>query len=688
MIASIAPSPAKVSTLSGALAELVLELALALHKRGLYPTGHPLLQGAVESLYRRTTLALEERTVLSLGIAGHQLIVEGVATDVTHPLVAKLAAHLHEHELAALRFLRGVTREELDDMLTVLAVSATRVDRPLGALGEDALSRWRHIALFPASLDRLELASDGRTDGAERQSAEAHRLWTGLARAALSGLSLDDADDENYEPQRVAGAINARKGEQAYEQVVIGYFLQIASELRHTPAVSAESAGLVTRLSKLISSLSQETLTRLMEMGGDAAQRDLFVKHATDTLTANAVLDLVRASATASKQPISEAMLRMLGKLTRNAGGASREAANADKVLRSQVKSMLDGWTLDDPNPDGYSAMLGGIGNLDQRTVADTLQDGCEPERVVEISVHCGTLGAATEQAIARWIARDGLAAVLDALTALPTSEVRDLLIDGLVTGPLLGEQLAAPRPDVRVLEHAVTRLRVRATEPLLAALNRRNELDALWISDLLLRTGADGLAHMARTLMQRSAKSQRVLLGLLERGGLVPSDADLDQLANADDDALRREALRLLIKQPNTHLMGVVRAIKDRDEKTVAMGLANAPRTPSPMFVSVLIVCLTEGTDWNVGLRTRAIRTLAATGSDAAVQWMTQQILTRHWLFRTETLRKATAESVACVSGLAAHWAKHPAAAAALRLAGRSKEAAYAEAVRRAVVT
>lgn len=666
----------------------MLELALALHKRGLYPTGHPLLQGAVESLYRRTTQALEERSVLSLGIAGHQLIVEGVATDVTHPLVAKLAAHLHEHELAALRFLRGVTREELDDMLTVLAVSATRVDQPLGALGEDALSRWRHIALFPASFDRLELASDGRTDGAERQSAEAHRLWIGLARAALSGLSVDDDDDENYEPQRVAVAINARNGEHAYEQVVIGYFLQIATELQHTPTGTADTVGLGTRLSKLISSLSQETLTRLMEMGGDATQRDLFMKQATDTFTANAVLDLVRASATASKQPISEAMLRMLSKLTRNAGGSNRDAANSDKVLRSQVKSMLDGWTLDDPNPDGYSAMLSGIGNLDQRTVADTLQDGCEPERIVEISIHCGTVGAPTEQAVTRWVARDGLAAVLDALTALSMSEVRDQLIDGLVTGPLLGEQLVAPRPDVRVLEHAVTRLRERAVEPLLAALDRRNDLDALWINDLLLRSGADGLLHMANTLMQRSAKVQRALLGLLERSGIAPSEADLDQLANSDDDALRREALRLLIKQPRTHLMSVVRAIKDRDEKTVALGLANAPVTPSPMFVNVLIVCLTEGTSWNAGLRTRAIRTLAATGSDAAVQWMTQQILTRHWLFRTETLRKATAESVACVSGLATHWGTHPTAATALRLAKRSKEAAYAEAVRRAVVT
>ncbi len=663
----------------------MLELALALHKRGLYPLGHPLLQGAVESLYRRTTVALTDRTVVSIGIAGQQLIVEGVATDATHPLVAKLAAHLHQHELAALRFLRGVTRDELDDMLTLLSVSASRVDRPLGALGEDTLARWRHIALFPASFDRLELASDGREETSERKSAQAQSLWVGLARAALSGLTIDDHDDNKYDPQRVAGAIDARHGERAYEQVVIGYFLQIATELQHAPSGTADAAGLRTRLSKLISSLSQETLTRLMEMGGDARQRDVFLKQAADSLTARAILDLVQAGATASQQPISSAMLGMLGKLARNAGGHNREAANSDKVLRSQVKSMIDGWTLDDPNPDGYSAMLRGIGHLEQRTVVDTMQDGCEPERIVEISIDCGTQGQATDQALVRWVARDGMAAVLDALSAFPTTDVRDALIDGIVTGPLLGEQLVAARPDVRVLEHAVSRLRERATLPLLAALDRRDELDALWLGDLLLRTGKAGLTIIRDTLVERTPKAQRILLALLDREGVEFEEFELDPLANSEDATLRREALRLLIKRPATHVMSVVRAIKDRDEKTVLLGLTSASSAPSSLFVNAVIMRLSSGAEWTDGIRVRAIRTLAVSGIEAAAQWLAQQALTRHWLFRSETLRKATPETVACIVGLVTHWHTHPRAAVVLRLARRSRDADIVDAIRRA---
>ena len=332
--------------------------------------------------------------------------------------------------------------------------------------------------------------------------------------------------------------------------------------------------------------------------------------------------------------------------------------------------------------------MLRGIGNVDGRVVADTGKDECEPERIVEISIDCGTSGRATEQALTRWVARDGMGTVLDALSAHDASEVRDNLIDGIVTGPLLGEQLVAKRPDVRVLEHAVTRLRERATLPLLAALDRRDELDALWLCDLLTRTGAAGLRIICSTLMERSPKAQRVLLGVLEREGMSPVESDLDQLANVEDGAVRREALRLLIKRPETQLMSVVRAIKDRDEKIVLLGLSSAGTPSAPLFVNALLVRLSHGGEWSDGVRVRAIRALAASGSETAVPWLTQQVLTHHWLWRTERLRKANAETVACIAGLAVHWHAHPRAAAALRLARKSRDSEFVNAVRRAEPT
>lgn len=662
-----------------------MELALSVHKRAIYPPGHPLLRGAVDSLLSRLARALDGRGSLSIGVARTTLLIDGVATDEANPLQRDLAAHLHEHQLAALRFMGGVTREEIDDMLSLLAVPAMRLDQPLGALGVDALARWRNIVLYPASFDQLELA-DGDGPGTEIDGANAPpNLWLDLARTALASADhVGEGDDDTYDPLSIAGAINAHGGEQGFAKIVMGHFLQIADELHRAPRGSRNTDRLKGRVSTLIASLSPETLTRLMEMGGDEEARRRFLKQMTDSLSATAVLDLVKASASAASKSISESMLRLLGKLARNAGGQRRESTNADRLLRAEVRSMIEGWTLDDPNPEGYSELLRGIGHSDARQETDTGRDACEPERIIEISLECGTVGPSTEAAIASWVKRDGMATVLDFLTSIPQGPVREALINSLLTVAVLGDQLAAERPNVRVLEHAVVRLRERATEPLLEALGRRDERDALWISDLLSQTGPGGMAIITVSLLKRSATSQRVLLGVLDRANLAPAEADLEKLTRSDDSALRREALRLMIRQPETQVAGIVRALRDRDEKTVAMALAQVPKEPTAAVIAALITRLSDGDDLNADLKSRGVRVVAASGREEAVAWLSRLVLTQHWFLRYTKLRKASPETVAGIAGLAAHWRDHPQAALALLLARRSTDASYRHAVRR----
>src|SRR6185503_5872747 len=81
------PGSAKRLELPAELQDLALELALALHARGMYPSSHPLLQAALERLRTRIDRALAERGEISLGIAHHQVVIEGVATDDGHPLL-------------------------------------------------------------------------------------------------------------------------------------------------------------------------------------------------------------------------------------------------------------------------------------------------------------------------------------------------------------------------------------------------------------------------------------------------------------------------------------------------------------------------------------------------------------------------------------------------------------------------
>src|SRR5712664_44421 len=111
------PSPPERTALSRELADFLIELSIALHKHAMYPEGHPSLAPAAAGVVRRGEALLQERPTLSLGVARNQLIIEGVATDPRHPVLAELAGRLHRHHLGAATFSRGITAEEVGEVL-------------------------------------------------------------------------------------------------------------------------------------------------------------------------------------------------------------------------------------------------------------------------------------------------------------------------------------------------------------------------------------------------------------------------------------------------------------------------------------------------------------------------------------------------------------------------------------------
>src|SRR5579872_6245911 len=95
------------AALSKELADFLIELSIGLHKNAIYPPGHPLLDAATSGIVRRLDALLKERSTLSLGVARHQLIIEGVATDDGNPVLNDLAQRLHRHHLGAVKFAQG-----------------------------------------------------------------------------------------------------------------------------------------------------------------------------------------------------------------------------------------------------------------------------------------------------------------------------------------------------------------------------------------------------------------------------------------------------------------------------------------------------------------------------------------------------------------------------------------------------
>src|SRR5436309_5405048 len=616
------------TSLSRELADFLIELSIALHKHAMYPEGHPSLAPAAAGVTRRAERLFEERATLALGVARQQLVIEGVATDAKNPVLSELAGRLHRHHLGAVTFHRGLRTTEVADVLRTLAVDAERTGDPLGLGPPEQLRVWDHIRLHSVTYERLELLQedDGTAPlddkGAKERGLRGAQLWVGLARAALAAeaIAADEAPPTPTEPSMIAKAIDEHPQSAAYDQVIVGYLLQIADELKHTGG--AEAVALRRRTSKLVGALQPATLRRLIEMGGDNAQRTKFAIDATHGLAVDAVLDIVRAMAEASHKTVSDPLVRMLSKLAKHAEQGTAEARpQADEALREQVRDLLRGWTLEDPTPDAYGQALHKMAAASPPPLVPAAPrkggtQSADALRIVQTAVETGTLGYGAWRAIERLVAEHHVGQLVDLLAepaAVPESSRPPVRADiaplwTRVTSPDVIRQLATSEPpDFQTLDRVLPRLPVDAFEPLLDVLGasesrttRRGLLDRL--SHAPRELGSVITARLSRELPWYV---KRNLLLILDGLPAVPDGFSAAAFIAHEDTRVRREALKVAIKIPGERERALVGALRDPDPRTVRLALTAALEDCPP---SVLPLITESALDATAGAELREL--------------------------------------------------------------------------------
>src|SRR6266581_3412225 len=575
--------PSEKAALSRELADFLIELSIALHKHAMYPEGHPSLAPAAAGLARRAERLFEDRTTLALGVARQQLVIEGVATNPKNPLLSELAGRLHRHHLGAVTFHRGLRVTEVADVLKTLAVEAERTGEPLGLGLPERLRAWDHVRLHPVTYERLELlqeddsaAVSGDDKGGKERGLRGAQLWVGLARAALTAGAMagGDAPAPPTEPSVIAKAIDQHPGGAAYDQVIVGYLLQIADELKH--AGGAEAAALRRRTSKLVGALQPGTLRRLIEMGGDSAQRTKFAIDATHGLAVDAVLDIVRAMADASHKTVSDPLVRMLSKLAQHAEqGTAEVRPQADEALREQVRDLLQGWTLEDPNPDAYGQalqkMAAAAPAASQRREG---QQAAEPLRIVQTAVETGALGFGAWRAVERLVAEHHVDALVDLLAASSDASRPAVRADiaplwTRVTSPDVVRQLASSEPpDFATLDRVLPRLHVDAFEPLLDVLGEsESRTTRRGLLDRLTRAPRE-LGPVIAMRLSRDIPwyVTRNLLLILDGLPALPTGFSTAAFTAHEDARVRREALKVTLKVPVEREPALLGALRDSD--------------------------------------------------------------------------------------------------------------------------
>jgi hypothetical protein len=652
-------------------------LGIALHKCTAYPPKHPLLVSAIEAVSSHLRVVLVARPFLLLGVARNQLLTEGLATDPDNPVLRELASKLHRHQIGAIKFTPGASREELEEVLQVLSRDSR--SSPVGIVLKDLDERWEHIRLLPPSYERLELAEGEQHVGEQTvRDTTAGKLWLGLAAVALV---KEGAPELLSDPRAVARALNERPRDPNEAKQVINYLLGLSRELRLS--AGAEADALKERLAQLLNHITPDTLRELASIGADLAQRRRLVVDAAMVLPAGAVMTLLRAVSDDRMNVIPQAMVRMLTKLAfQSEKGSMAIREEADLALREAVRQLVDKWSLDDPNPQPYTRVLERLSRHPNVSAATQEEHPAEAIRLVQISLETDTVGDSVWAALEE-VVREGQASEVVKMVEDPNvaEDIQEHFWFHLATPANMRILLANEPRDTAVVELLLERMGMAAAEPMLESLEVAD--NRTMRRRLLTRLGKLGAA-IGPMLIERLPISpwyvQRNLLALL--GGLpeIPSDFTPAPYAGNDDARVRREALKLMLRIPGQRDEAILTALGDDDDGNLRLGLSAALDGCPTAAVQRLLVLLNDRR-LSHEIRALCIRVLGTIRTPATRDWLLGRALTKSKWFRRRGLAPRSPELIAVVSALARGFRNDPNTQLVLKLATESHDPAIRKA-------
>ena len=695
-MASPSAKPARV-TFSKPFSDLLVELSIALQKFVMYPDGHPLLEPAAAAVVRRAERIMEDRATIAFGVARHQLIIEGVATDPKQPVLRRLADSLNRHHLGAISLSRGLAAAEIAGALREVGAEtgANRVV-PIGLRKPEEQPVWPHVRLHPLTFDRLALVADAPADATSPDKTRATELWIGLASAAMTKSGASSDEPAATEPAVIARAIEEHARVEAYDQVIVGYLQQIARELKDTS--SAETAALRRRTARMLASLKPETLRHLVEMGGDFAQRRAFVLDATHGMAVDSVLGIVQAAANASGQVISEGLIRMFSKLAMHAeGGPPRARDMAGGALREQIDQLMSGWELADPNPVEHSHLL-------QRLVAEKASppppddgrasaveqpgDGApehhdgsaDPVRIIQMSLELGATGILLDAAIDRVVEQGCVGRVLDLLVSAPSGSgaAIDDILTRLTMPASIARLVAREQVDFASLEQLLPLLSVDAYRELVDALaNTEHRRTRRKLLDLIAGAEADVTALAIERLGDERWFVQRNMLVLLHARGQLPPGFSAAMWTAHPDPRVAHEAIRLQLTIPRERAQAIRSALATDDPRMVRLGLA-ALQQECPADLVELVVAVANDRKASEEHRTLAVRALGcivpASRDPQVLDALLAAVDGGTTLFGRQRLTAPTSRSLAALATLCERWSDDERAAVFIELARASE--------------
>ena len=674
----------KTAALSKELSDFLLELSIGVHRYSMYPPGHPSLRPAAGNVLGRLGEILVDRRNLSIGVGQRQLVIDGVGTESKHPVLADLAKRLHEHQLGAVAFSSGTTVLEIEGLLETLAQDPERGGDPLGLQPREAIPVWEHVRIFPVGYDQLEVTGYGA--GSELEPDSATDLWLGLARSAMGEDELS-AMEKAPGGAVVSHSIQAHRPDAAYDRVIVGYLLQLADELKGGKGAEAESIR--RRVSGLVKDLDAPTLQRLVDLGGDDAQRRRFVLDANQSLAVDAVVKIVQAAANASQQTISHSLTRLLSKLSSHASsGAERVRGPADDALRENVEELIQDWELKDPNPDDYTLILDSMARSAPVFDEPEEDDGeslAGAHRLVQMSLEVDAWGPTVAKAVSDLIEAGEVGYLLELADSSPgDSRVSRRLTEYLTSPPQLRRFLSGGDVSEDTLRTVVGRMGTLSIPTLLDALvESESRSIRRKVFDVLAGFGEDVGPYVLERLDESRWFVLRNMLALIKRLPRHPQGFSAGPYLDHEEARVRREAVVLATREGGLRERALALGLTDPDERLLRTVLLELQRSLPETLVPVLVSRVIQ-TDLEEDLRAMAVRALRHSRSNLALEALLQVCSEGKTLLGKVRLPAPTPEVVAALQVLSQAWPDNRRAAEVIEAAERARDPRFRGALSR----
>jgi hypothetical protein len=301
----------------------------------------------------------------------------------------------------------------------------------------------------------------------------------------------------------------------------------------------------------------------------------------------------------------------------------------------------------------------------------------CEPERMVQIAIEVGAMGPQVQAAMSALCKSGRANLLLDLVERAPDADAGAPVWEFLLGENILDTLLNQQRVDLPLVGRFARRIGIPAAPSLVAATSAYEDAKIrVQFYDLLESLG-DGVGYaVSEGIHQASPVVQRELIALIGRLGVMPANFSvMDYLLNPDP-LVRREAVRLLMRDPRARDEAAMAALSDIDDRVVFVGLTAAQEKCPPGAVDLIKHRVDRG-ELDSQLRTMGIRVVAQQqGSADVLGWLLGYVVSETRWSRRPKLRPSTPEMLAALSMIASTWGDDPASAPAIRLAEQSKDA------------